>query len=57
MWPQITILFICFVSLLVYAYGHGKPKGKINFWIKLCDVAIILGLLYMGGFFDILLKH
>ena len=48
------VLLCCFfgVELLLAAYMHGKPKnGYYSFWSTVLDEAIILGLLWWGGFF------
>lgn len=46
------------ICLLAWGFGvdvaeHGKTKTKVeNAWISLISVAIMVGLLYAGGFFN-----
>ena len=50
--PQIIILVIVFVGLLIASRQHGKPKeGTHNFWVDLLSNAILILLLWWGGFF------
>lgn len=51
-WAQITFLVIQFLSLLMTANLHGKPKeGNNNFWITVIGVLIMIPLIWaMGGF-------
>lgn len=50
--PQFTILVMIFVSLLLNANYHGKPKeGKHNFWTAFFAACIWIFLLYSGDFF------
>lgn len=51
-WPQWTWIALVFISLLLHAHDHGKPKtGKDNFWIALTGASIVAFLLWQGGFF------
>ena len=51
--PQIVLLALYFISLLIAANDHGKPKkGNHNFWIQAISVTLSLLLLNWGGFFD-----
>lgn len=57
MWPQITYLVITFLSLLIAANKHGKPKeGVHEFQYTFLAFVIIYCLLYSGGFFDVILN-
>lgn len=50
--PQIIFLALTFISSGIYLAKHGEPKtGAYNFGISLLSDAIVLGLLYWGGFF------
>ena len=52
-WPQIVYGCVLFLSLGVALAMHGKPRtGKQNFWMSLICEALIVGLLYAGGFFN-----
>lgn len=51
--PQIILIVLYGISLLYSAYFHGKPKdGRHSFWSNLIGVAIIISLLWWGGFFN-----
>lgn len=46
-------LSLTFIGLGVAAAKDGKPKdGKHSFFGTLITTAIVIGLLYWGGFFD-----
>lgn len=53
-WPQIVVIVLVSVGLLEAARDHGKPKegvwAKDNFWLSLLSAAILVSLLYFGGF-------
>lgn len=51
--PAIIILILVFIELYCAATLHGKPKGgKWNIGTTFLNEAIIVGLLYWGGFFS-----
>lgn len=51
-WPQLTILTIALLGLGIAAGKHGQPEtGKHNFFLTLFSNAIVIWLLYAGGFF------
>lgn len=50
--PAIIYLVILGASLLFTAHDHGKPRKPTNFWTALVATALVLGLLYWGGFFN-----
>ncbi len=55
--PQIIYIIMILISLVVSGYMHGKEKtGKYNVFIELLFMALRIGLLYWGGFFDVILK-
>jgi hypothetical protein len=55
--PQIIIVLLWFVSLLLTAYLHGKPKtDKHNIFSSLIATLINFLLLWWGGFFDVWFK-
>jgi hypothetical protein len=49
--PRILILIFCMVDLLYTAAKHETPYGNYNFWIRLLDTGLLIGLLLWGGFF------
>ncbi len=57
MLPQIIwIIWMC-MALGVAVARHGEPREKTwNFWALLQVVAMLAGLLYWGGFFDVWFK-
>ena len=51
-WPQLLILALLLVGTGVQLAKHGEPRGgKHSFWVALISDAILIGLLYWGGFF------
>lgn len=54
--PQLIYLFLLLGGMLLSASQHGKQKkGKENFWKTLGVQIIIVGILYAGGFFNIII--
>jgi len=52
--PQIILLGLIVMGLGLNLAKHGEPqKGKHSFWMSLVNSAVIVGLLYWGGFFSI----
>lgn len=52
-WPQITYLSLFGTGIILALHRHGKPReGNHNFWIDLFSAALVLFLLYSGGFFS-----
>ena len=49
--PAIIILGFVFLEIVVAMTLHGRPKGKWNAGATLLNEAVIVGLLYWGGFF------
>jgi len=50
--PQIIWFVLTFLGLGVSMSKHGEPKsGENNFFVDLLCTALVLGLLYWGGFF------
>lgn len=49
--PAIIYLVLLGISLLFSAKQHGEPRSPTNFWGSLIGVAIVIGLLWWGGFF------
>ena len=55
--PQIVMLLLLAISTGTYLANHGEPRDtEYNFWVSLLSDAIVLGLLYWGGFFDVFFK-
>lgn len=51
--PQIIILSLHFVTVLLAAHLHGKPRtGRHSFPTIAINSALGLALLYWGGFFS-----
>lgn len=56
--PQLIYLALLLAGMLLKAHQHGKPKeGNENFWTGFIAQAIIIWLLYAGGFFDVILNR
>lgn len=52
-WPQYTMLALLFMSTGIYAAKDGQPKtGTYSFVGALVSDAVMIGLLYAGGFFS-----
>lgn len=55
--PQIIYIIFLIINLILIGYNHDKPKtGKHNMFTDIIVLAISIGLLYWGGFFDPLFK-
>lgn len=53
MWPQVVFLAMTLVGLGIALQRHGQPRtGTESIWGSLIGQAIVLGLMYWGGFFD-----
>jgi hypothetical protein len=51
-WPQLTLLFLWVLGLGLELALHKKPRiGAYNFWAALIVRALLVFLLYKGGFF------
>jgi hypothetical protein len=52
-WPQITYIALIASGLTKALILHGQPqKPKHNFWASLIASAILIFILYSGGFFS-----
>lgn len=51
-WPQYVYLALCFFGLGITIAQHGQPRKDENAWSTLIASAIVLALLYFGGFFN-----
>lgn len=51
-WPQITMIALMSVSCAITAIKHGEPREPHSIWPQLISTAIIVGLLYAGGFWE-----
>ena len=49
-WPQITMIVLVASGLTLAAKDHKKPRANENFWLNLLGKAILIVLLYFGGF-------
>lgn len=49
-WPQWLYLALMFTGILCVAYDHGKPR-KVNLFVHLIGVAVVMAILIFGGFF------
>jgi len=56
--PQLTYLAMTFMGLGIAIVQHGTPKkpSKNNAWLSIIGTAVVMALLYKGGFFAPLLK-
>jgi len=53
MTPQIIYILLILANLMLISNRHGKEKtGKHNLWIDLVSLALMVGLIYWGGFFN-----
>lgn len=50
--PQLIMLGLMCIGLGVGLSKHGEAQARHNIVIDLISVAVQLGLLYWGGFFD-----
>jgi hypothetical protein len=57
MTPQIILLILVGMGLGIALVKHGEEnKRKYNFWLEALSSAIMLALLYWGGFFDVFFR-
>lgn len=55
MWPQIIVIILMSVEVGCSMMQHGEPKrGEYSVWSTILSMAVVVGLLYWGGFFDVL---
>lgn len=50
--PQVLYLLLLLTGIAVYAAKHGQPRSPYSIWEALFGVAIVLPILYWGGFFS-----
>lgn len=50
-WPQITFLALTMMGLGMNLALHGKSRGEYNFFGSIFNTAIVLSILWWGGFF------
>lgn len=50
-WPEGIWLALTFLSLIIVAANHGKPREAYNFPLTLVSFMLSATLLYLGGFF------
>jgi hypothetical protein len=50
-WPQITYIVLLAATGGLVLAKQGEPREPYNFWMWLLSCAIVLPLLYFGGFF------
>ena len=48
--PQIIFIVIASIEVLVHAIKHGEHR-EFNIFVRLIDTALMVGLLFWGGFF------
>ena len=52
-WPQIIWVILMCINLGMSMMQHGEPReGRNNAWVTALSLAIIVPLLYWGGFFS-----
>jgi hypothetical protein len=49
-WPQIVLLILIVMTMLIHAKKHGETR-EWNIYANLFDEAILIIILYFGGFF------
>jgi hypothetical protein len=52
-WPQIIIIALCAMEFGISLAMHGKSRGLHSAWFKSFDIAVLVWLLYEGGFFGV----
>lgn len=50
---QTIYLILTIVSLIWTATRHGKPRDNHDIWYTLFGTAVILAILFLGGFFPL----
>lgn len=51
-WPQITYIVLTTLGIGLVLAKHGQPRTeKYNVWWSLIGTAMVLPILYYGGFF------
>ena len=52
--PQIIVICLLCMEFVLALMNHGKPKtgldGEHNIFVKMGNIAVLLGLLWWGGF-------
>lgn len=52
-WPQALLLTFMFLKICGHASKNGQPMGlRFNLGHALIDTALLVGILYWGGFFS-----
>ena len=49
-WPQGIMAALLVFSMARGMIKHGESDGTVNFWVSLIANALMVGLLYWGGF-------
>lgn len=50
-WPQITWIVLAVMGLVIAIVKHGDPRAPFNGWHTLIRLAVMVLLLWLGGFF------
>lgn len=50
-WPQIIFLSLLCIETGIHLAKNGQPRGNYSFGIRLFDDALLIIILYYGGFF------
>ena len=56
LWPQYTFLALAMLDIGLALGKHGQPKSNFNVWVTMLSTALILFVLFKGGFFDEMLN-
>jgi len=50
-WPEGILLGLLFIEICLHMGRHGEPRGNYNAGLRLFDAAILVTILWWGGFF------
>lgn len=56
MWPQIAMIVLFVMAITIALVKDGQPRENYSFWTTFISLIIECGILYAGGFFDVLNK-
>jgi hypothetical protein len=50
-WPECILIGLLSGEVAIHLAKHGEPRGNYNVFLRLFDAALLVGVLYWGGFF------
>lgn len=50
-WPQVIYIILASMSFGITVIKDGEPRGNYSMWQSVFSLAIVLPLLWWGGFF------